>query len=43
MPRDEFFRQLRNIRRLGRMHDKLGEIDKRLAALEAAARGASTG
>lgn len=43
MPRDEFFRQLRNIRRLGRMHDKLGEIDKRLAAIEAAARGASTG
>lgn len=36
VPRDDFFRQLRNIRRLGRMHDKLGNVEKRLAALEAA-------
>jgi UDP-3-O-[3-hydroxymyristoyl] glucosamine N-acyltransferase len=34
IPRDEFFRQFRNIRRLGKMHDKLGEIEKRLAAIE---------
>lgn len=34
MPRQEFLRQLRNLRRLGRMHEKLGEIDKRLAAVE---------
>jgi UDP-3-O-[3-hydroxymyristoyl] glucosamine N-acyltransferase len=33
--RDEFFRQFRNIKRLGRMSDKLGELEKRLAALEA--------
>ncbi len=32
--RDEFFRQFRNIKRLGRMHDKLGEIEKRLAAID---------
>lgn len=37
IPRDEFLRQLRNIRRLGRMYDKLGELEKRLAAVEAAA------
>ncbi len=37
--RDEFFRQFRNIKRLGRMHDKLGEIEKRLAAIEAGATG----
>jgi UDP-3-O-[3-hydroxymyristoyl] glucosamine N-acyltransferase len=37
--RDEFFRQFRNIKRLGRMHDKLGEIEKRLAAIEPAAAG----
>lgn len=43
MPRDEFFRQLRNLRRLGRMHDKLGEIDKRLAALEPADRDGPIG
>jgi UDP-3-O-[3-hydroxymyristoyl] glucosamine N-acyltransferase len=36
IPRQEFFRQLRNIRRLGRMHDKLGEIEKRLGATGAA-------
>lgn len=35
--RDEFFRQFRNIKRLGRMHDKLGEIEKRLAAIEVGA------
>ena len=38
MARDEFFRQFRNIRRLGRMNDRLGELDKRLAAIEAATR-----
>lgn len=39
IPRDEFFRQFRNIKRLGRMHDKLAEIEKRLAEVAPAQRG----